>query len=71
MPRRTPRDLDGRLVASITDVAALLETDPRTVLRGIEAGDIPAVKVGRVWRIPVPKLKAMLGLADEPTTPAA
>ena len=70
MPQRTPpRSLEGRLVATVTDVAALLETDQRTVLRGIEAGHIPAVKVGKVWRIPVPKLMAMLGVS--PSEPAA
>ncbi len=69
MSRRSPRPLDGRMVATVTDVAAFLEIDPRSVIRGCESGDIPAVKVGRVWRIPVPKLMAMVG-ADDPR-PAA
>lgn len=37
---------------TVNQVAALLQVEPRTIRRNIEFGDIPARKIGRVWRIP-------------------
>jgi excisionase family DNA binding protein len=48
-------DLDrfrGRLFLTVADVAAITATDPRTLRRGIEGGEIPAVRIGRTIRIP-------------------
>ncbi len=45
-----------------------MDCDPRTVRRGIQAGEIPAVRIGSTVRIPVPKVRAMLGLAAEGDT---
>ena len=42
----------GRLFLTVTDVSLITDTDPRTVRRAIEAGDIPAARVGRTVRIP-------------------
>lgn len=37
----------------VSEVARILDVNRNTVYRGIETGSIPAVKVGRVYRIPV------------------
>lgn len=49
------RRLDGRLFATVTEASAILGYDKqgRSVRRAIEAGDIPGVKAGATWRIPV------------------
>lgn len=57
-----PDPLAGRLFLTVPEFADLLRADPRSVRRGITAGDIPAVKVGGITRIPVPKVREMLGL---------
>ena len=61
---RTQADLEGRLFLTVTELAALMQLDPRTVRRGIEAGSIPSIRVGRSTRIPVPKIRALIGLVD-------
>lgn len=40
------------LFLRVADVAELLEVDVRTVRRGVEAGEIPARRIGNVIRIP-------------------
>ena len=61
---RTKADLEGRLFVTVTELAALMQLDPRTVRRGIEDGSIPSIRVGRSTRIPVPKIRALIGLVD-------
>ncbi|MHB8188022.1 MAG: helix-turn-helix domain-containing protein [Dermatophilaceae bacterium] len=61
---RTQADLEGRLFVTVTELAALMQLDPRTVRRGIEEGSIPSIRVGRSTRIPVPKIRALIGLVD-------
>jgi excisionase family DNA binding protein len=45
----------GRLFVSVPEASAILGLDRegRTVRKAIEAGEIPAVRVGPQWRIPV------------------
>lgn len=50
------------------EVAELLRVHRTNVYRLIEAGEIPAVRVGNQWRIPREKLLAAL---DSPTPPTA
>jgi hypothetical protein len=51
-------DLDGRLFASTTEAAAILDgLDPRTVRRAIAAGDIPGRRVGNKLLVPVSWLR--------------
>ena len=45
------RRLDGRLFATVTEAAAILRYDARTVRKAIEAGEIPAVRAGSTYRI--------------------
>jgi hypothetical protein len=45
--------------------------DERTVRRGIEAGQIPSVKIGNKVLVPVPPLLALLQVPEQPQAPAA
>jgi len=49
----TLSDLEGRDFATVPEYAALTRCDPRTVVSAIKAGDIPAIMVGRAYRIPL------------------
>ncbi len=51
-------DLAGRNFATVPETAAILRYDTRTVRRAIEAGDIPAVRAGATYRIPVAWLRS-------------
>lgn len=44
--------LKGKLFATTTEASAVLRYDHRTIRKAIEAGEIPAVRVGSTWRIP-------------------
>lgn len=62
----TVEALRGRLFCSVPEAAQLLELDPRTLRRAIDAGDFPAVRVAGTVRVPVARLLALAGLEDEP-----
>lgn len=49
--------LDGRWFVSVAEVAEVLGVDPRTVRRAIEAGEVPAVRVGQRYRVPAAWLR--------------
>ncbi len=40
-----------RRLMTTEEVIAYLRVNPRTVYRLIQAGDLPAVRVGRQWRV--------------------
>jgi excisionase family DNA binding protein len=65
MSALTIEELRAKLFVTATDVAALMGVDQRTVRRGIEDGAIPAVRLGRIYRIPVPAFLALCGLAED------
>lgn len=44
--------MDLPATLTVNQVAELLQVEPRTIRRNIEFGEIPARKIGRVWRIP-------------------
>lgn len=54
--------MTDRLFYRRSELAALMRCDPRTVDRGIEAGTIPAVRIGKVVRIPIVAAHRALGL---------
>jgi len=56
--------LKGKLFASTTEASVILGYDKlgRTIRAGIEAGQVPAVKVGATYRIPVQWLRAQARL---------
>jgi hypothetical protein len=61
-------DLDGRLFASTTEAAAILDgLDPRTVRRAIAAGEIPSRRFGNKLLVPVAWLREQVsGAASQP-----
>jgi excisionase family DNA binding protein len=52
----------GRLFATTTECAAVLRYDARTLRRAIEAGEIPAVRAGSTYRVPVAWILTQAGL---------
>jgi excisionase family DNA binding protein len=67
----------SRLFLTVGEFAELYRCDERTARRGIERGEVPAVRVGSTIRIPVAALLRMAGLEDalesreaEPASPA-
>jgi excisionase family DNA binding protein len=50
------------VVITRSQAARLLKCDPRTVSRGIQAGSIPAIKLGRRQVIPRTPFLKLLGL---------
>ena len=53
---------DDRLFVTAPETAEVLRCDHRTVLRMLEAGQIPGIRTGRVWRIPAAWLRAQAGI---------
>lgn len=58
--------LDGKLFATTTETAAVLRYDARTLRKAIEAGEVPAVRAGVTYRVPVAWIReqARLGGVD-------
>jgi hypothetical protein len=56
--------LNGRLFATVQEVSAVLGRDAqgRGVRAAIEAGEIPALKVGLKWHVPTAWLRKAAGL---------
>jgi excisionase family DNA binding protein len=54
-------EAEGRHFAAVPVVASILDADPRTVRRAIKDGQIPAVKVGATYRVPVAWLRQQAG----------
>jgi hypothetical protein len=64
-------DLAGRNFASITEAAQLCDNaDPRTIRRMAQRGDIPSIKVGVRYMIPVAWLREHLDAGVTPEPPA-
>jgi excisionase family DNA binding protein len=53
----TLEDLEGRDFATVHEYASLTRCDPRTVVSGIKAGEIAAIKAGSTYRIPLAPLR--------------
>jgi excisionase family DNA binding protein len=53
----TIADLRGRNFASVSEAAAILGVDPRTVRADIAAGNIPATRTGTYYKVPVAWLR--------------
>lgn len=57
--------LKGKLFATTTETGAVLRYDHRTVRAAIEEGQIPAVRVGSTWRVPVAWIMQQAGLSAD------
>ena len=56
--------LEGKLFATLSEAGAVLRYDHRTIRRGIEKGEIPAVRADSDsdWRIPTEWIRKQAGL---------
>lgn len=52
----------GRNTLSLTEVASIMECDPRTISRAVANGHIQAINLGRIKRIPTAPLLKQLGV---------
>ena len=57
----TLEQLEGRGFAEVWEVAAILEADRRTIRSQCRKGEIPYVKLGATYRIPVAWLRQAAG----------
>lgn len=57
--------IDGRLFATTTEAAAILNYDPRTIRKAIDAGEIPSIRVAGTRRVPVSWIKEQARLATD------
>ena len=55
----------GKLFTTVSVVAELMDLDERSVRRGIERGEIPAVRIGSSIRIPVAALARLAAFEPE------
>ena len=55
-------NLEGKLFATVPEVAVILRSDVRSIRRAIAAGDIPAQTVGPRKLVPVPWVRQAAGL---------
>lgn len=56
--------LEGRIFATVADVAPIIEIDERTLRRACAAGEFPHVRIGATIRIRVADLRRLAGLED-------
>ena len=52
----------SKAVLSVNEAAEILECDPRTVSRALDAGTIPSIPVGRRRMIPTAPFLKLLGI---------
>lgn len=62
----TTPGLGGRLTLTVEETAAFLRIGRSAAYDAMHRGEIPHVRIGRRYLVPVPRLLAMLG-ADAPT----
>ena len=60
VPERQPGALGMSGVLTVAEAAALLKTSRQQIRKMIQLGELPAVKVGREWRIPASGIVAFL-----------
>lgn len=65
----TPEELRQRNFITVKQTAEILGVDERTVRRGIDDGQVPAMKVGTKTLIIAPRLAALIDPAYSPPAP--
>ena len=61
----TLSDLEGRDFATVPEYASIVRCDPRTVVSAIKAGEIPAIKAGREYRISIEFIRRAVAAPQE------
>ena len=56
-------------VYTVTEVAAIFRVPSDTVRRLIHHGDLPAIRLGRVYRVPKAVIDGLFDLPAQPITP--
>ena len=54
--------LEGKLFATVTEAAAVLRYDARTLRKAIASEEVPAVKAGNTYRIPTAWVREQAGI---------
>ena len=57
----THPDLAGRMTMSVEETASFLRIGRSAAYEAVHRGEIPHVRIGRRYLVPVPRLLAMLG----------
>jgi excisionase family DNA binding protein len=57
--------IHGKLFMTVPEFAQLARVDQRTLRRAIDAGEIPAVRLGNTVRIPTAAILRLAGLEDQ------
>jgi excisionase family DNA binding protein len=65
MDPETKKALTEKFAVGVKDASKALGTGPYAVYAGIEDGEIPSFKVGRIIRIPTAWLRRKLEIEDE------
>ena len=65
-PKITKPDLANRLTISVEEAAQVLSIGRSAAYEAVHRGDIPHVRIGRRYLVPVPRLLAMLGTDSAP-----
>ena len=54
---------------TVAEAAAYLRVHPETIRRLVRRGELTAIKVGSVWRVPVDALERPTQPSDQPARP--
>lgn len=58
------RDLSDMRFLTVQEVADMMRVSSMTVYRMVHAGDLPAVRFGRSYRIPESAVAAVVGITE-------
>jgi excisionase family DNA binding protein len=58
--RILPQKWDGKSVFDVPEVAEIFETSPWAIYEAIKKGELRAVRIGRLLKVPRPVLEEML-----------
>lgn len=61
-PTFTIEDLDGRATCSVKEAAEILGIHSWSAYEAVKRGEIPALHIGKRILVPVPRLRALLGV---------
>jgi excisionase family DNA binding protein len=53
---------DDLLFLTVEEVSEILRVHPVTVIKMARRGDLPAVRIGRTWRIPAAAIRRLAGI---------
>ena len=66
MTSKTPGDtgslLDGRTTISVTEAGLVLGIGRSAAYDAVRRGEIPSLRIGRRVLVPVPRLRALIGI---------